>query len=56
MKQKATPSREPSAAELREVLPPLDATLEQLARVLMNTPPKKRWRYLEKKKEAHPDG
>ena len=42
MKQKATPSREPSAAELREVLLPLDATLEQLARVLMNTPPKKR--------------
>ena len=39
MTRKATTPREPSAAELREVLPPIDATPEQLARAAMRRPP-----------------
>ena len=39
MKQKARKSREPTGAELREVLPPLNATPEQLARALFRHAP-----------------
>ena len=41
----------PTAAELREVRPPIPDTPENIARACMKWPPKKHWRFLEKKKQ-----
>ncbi len=49
MKRKPAKRREPTAAELREVIPPIPDTPENIARAYLRNPPKKHWRYLEKK-------
>ena len=53
MKRKpAAKRREPTAAELREVIPPIPDTPENIARACLRNPPKKHWHYLEKKKQS----
>ena len=48
MKKKKRRS-EPTAAELREIIPPIPGTPEHIGRTLMCNPPKKRWHFLDKK-------
>lgn len=42
MKPKKKRRREPTAAELREIIPPIRDTPENIARACMKGPPKKR--------------
>ena len=50
MKRKTASRRNPTVAELREPIAIPD-TPEHIGRALMRTPPKKHWRFLEKKKQ-----
>ena len=37
--------------EHRKMPEPIDATPEEVARVILNSPPKKKWRFMQKRKK-----
>ncbi len=53
MKRKPAKRREPTVAELREIIPPIPDTPENIARACLRTPAKKHWRFLEKKEQPN---
>ena len=52
MKRKTASKRNSTPAELREVIPPIPDTPENIGRALLRAPPKKHWRCLEKKQQS----